>query len=189
MEALVVLLESQPDAANAFGALASAGAAIIGLVLSVVAISISMWGVRTQRLHNELSVRPLAEVTVADYEDCLRVKLCNNGIGPMIVIAITVSDGQNAKPALLEWMPELPGDRHWNNFAGDVRGRSLSPGAEVVLLELTEHDGERGFSVCRDLVRTALAPLTVNVEYTNIYNRSMPPKRQELAWFGRHLAG
>ncbi len=188
MDALIALLTSDANAANAFGALASAAAAFLALLVSAISVGISVWAVRTERKHNELSVRPLAEITVADYESSLRVKLRNHGIGPMIVTAVTVSDGTNAKPSILDWMPELPGGRLWTNFAGEVRDRTLAPGSEIILLELTEYEGEKNFAKSRDLVRSVLAPLAVNVEYTNIYNTVMPPRRKELSWFGRHNA-
>ena len=188
MEPLIALLMSDANAANAFGALASAAAASLALLVSLISVCISVWAVLTERKHNELSTRPLAEITVADHESSLRVKLRNHGVGPMIVTAVTVSDGASAKPTILDWMPELPGGRPWTNFAGDVRDRTLAPGSEIILLELTEYEGEKGFAKCRDKVRSALAPLTVNVEYTNIYNSVMPPRRKELSWFGRHNA-
>lgn len=106
----------------------------------------------------------------------------------MIVIAVTVSDGKNAKLSLLDWMPELPDDHGWTNFSDDLSGRTLSPGSEIVLLELTEYEGEEDFAKYRDLVRPALAPLTVNVEFTDIYNTVMPPTKKRLSWFGRHSA-
>jgi hypothetical protein len=188
MDALIALLKSDANAANALGALASAAAAFLALLVSAIAVGISVWALRTERKHNELSVRPLAEITVADYEHSLRVRLRNHGIGPMIVTAITVSDGTGAKPTLLDWMPALPRGRPWSNFTGAVDDRTLAPGSELILLELTEYEGERGFAECRELIRSALAPLTVNVEYTNIYNTVMPPRQKELSWFGRHNA-
>src|SRR2546430_4757052 len=98
MDALLAILKFDANAANAFGALASAAAAFLALLVSAISVGISVWAVRTQRKHNELSVRPLAEITVADHESSVRVKLRNHGIGPMIVTAVTVSDGANAKP-------------------------------------------------------------------------------------------
>jgi hypothetical protein len=187
MDTLVNLLKSDANAANAFGALASAAAAFLALFVSGFSVWISVWSARTQRKHNELSVRPLAEVTVADYENSLRVKLRNNGTGPMIVTAVTVSNGVMTKNCLIDWMPSLPGGRLWNNFTHALHHRTLQSGAEIVLLELTEHDGERNFSKCRDLVRKTLAPLTVNVEYTDIYESVMRPCRKPLSWFGRHV--
>jgi hypothetical protein len=68
MDILLNLLKSAANAANAFGALASAAAAFLALFVSGFSVWISVWSARTQRKQNELSVRPLAEVTVADYE-------------------------------------------------------------------------------------------------------------------------
>lgn len=187
MDAFIALLKSDANAANAFGALASAAAAFFALFVSCVSVWISISTARSQRRHNELSVRPLAEVTVADYEDSLRVKLRNNGSGPMIVLALTVSDGANARESLIESMPELPQGRPWNTFTHALRRRTLQAGAEIILLELTGHENEANFSVCRDRIRRALAPLTVNVEYTDIYDIVMRPCRKSLSWFGRNL--
>ena len=186
MDALVFLLKSDSNAANAFGALASAAAAILALFVSCVSVWISIWAARSQRRHNELSVRPLAEVTVADYVNSLRVKLRNNGAGPMIVTVVTVLDGSNARESLIEWMPSLPKNRPWNTFSHSLRHRTLQAGAEIVLLELTASEGETEFFQYRDQVRKMLARLTVNVEYTDIYKTVLPPCRKELSWFGRN---
>lgn len=187
MDALIALLKLDANAANAFGALASAAAAVLALFVSCVSVWISVSSARSQRRHNELSVRPLAEVTVADFEDSLRVKLRNNGSGPMIVLAVTVSDGANAHESLIDWMPALPQGRPWNSFTHALRRRTLQAGAEIVLLELTAHENEANFSVCRNRVRAALAPLTVNVEYKDIYETVMRPCQKPLSWFGRNL--
>ncbi|MEW8288603.1 MAG: hypothetical protein AB2697_21685 [Candidatus Thiodiazotropha endolucinida] len=187
MDALISLLELNPSAANAFGALASAAAAFLALAVSIIAAYISIWAVRSQREHNELSVRPLVEVTVADYEDSLRVKLCNNGTGPMIITKIEVLNGSSAKHSIIEWMPDLPEGRFWTSFSGDIRARSLRPGCEIALLELTEAEEEKAFARSRSEVRKALAPLIVKVEYTDIYNKLMPIRIKDLSWFGRHF--
>jgi hypothetical protein len=187
MDALIALLKSDPNAANAFGALASAAVAVLALFVSCVSVWISVSSTRSQRRHNELSVRPLAEVTVADYEDSLRVKLRNNGSGPMIVLGVTVSDGAKAHESLIDWMPALPQGRPWNTFTHALSRRTLQAGAEIILLELTAHENEANFSLCRDRVRAALVPLTVNVEYTDIYDTVMRPCRKPLTWFGRNL--
>ena len=187
MDALIALLKSDANAANALGALASAAAAILTLFVSCVSVWISVSSARSQRRHNELSVRPLAEVTVADYENSLRVKLRNNGAGPMIVLAVTVSDSANAHESLIDWMPALPMGRPWNTFTHALRHRTLKAGGEIVLLELTQHKDEANFAACRDRVRAALAPLTVNVEYTDIYDTVMRPCQKPLSWFGRNL--
>lgn len=185
METLIHLLKSDPNAANAFGALASAAAAFLALLVSAISMWISVRTSSQQQTHNALTVRPLAEVTVANYEDSLRVKLLNNGTGPLILKAITVSDGSSALPSIIDWMPGLPMERPWNNYSKNFLNRSLAAGAELVLLELTEREGEQDFAACRDSVRMVLAHLTVNVEYTDIYGETMRPVRKELNWFAQ----
>lgn len=185
MDAFFSLLKSDPNAANTFGAIASAAAAFLALIVSAISVGISIWAARSQRKHNELSVRPLAEVTVADFENSLRVKLRNNGTGPMIVTKVGVSNGSNTKPCVIDWMSELQLGRPWTAFSHALRDRTLQPGGEIILLELTEYEGEKNFAQCRDKVRAALAPLTVSVDYTDIYNNSIPARVKDLSWFGR----
>ncbi len=82
-------------------------------------------------------------------------------------------------------MPELPDDLLWTFFAGPVKNRSLLPGREIVLLELTTDTIDATFAKARDSVRLALSPLTVVVEYTDIYGSDFGPHPQDLSWFGR----
>jgi hypothetical protein len=189
MDALFAFLKADANVANAFGAIASAVAAFLALFLSFFSICISLSTARSQRHHNELSLRPLAEITLADYENSLRVKLRNNGSGPMIVLALTVTDGSNAHSSLIEWMPNLPSGRPWTNFSHALQRRTLQVGGEIILLELSEYKNEINFSACRDSVRAALVPLTINVEYTDVYNTTMRPCQKSLSWFGRNLLG
>jgi hypothetical protein len=187
MAELISLLKSDANAVNAFGALASAVAAFMAIAVSIISIWISIRTARGQDLHNALTVRPLAEVTVADYEDSVRVKLLNNGTGPMILKAITVSDGRDALSNLIDWMPDLPTARPWTDFSKNFHMRTLAADSHLVLLELTKVEGEVGFEACRDVVRAALSPLTVNVEYMDIYDNTMRPVRKTLDWFGRTI--
>jgi hypothetical protein len=188
MDSLITFLKADANAANAFGAMASAAAAVFALLISAGSLFFAARTLSVQRKHNALSVRPLAEVTVADFENSLRVKVRNNGSGPMVIKVITVGDGNSTKDSLIGWMPTLPAGRPWTTFSHSLRNRSLLPGGEIVLLELTEFDDEVGFDSCRNMVRVALSALTVNVEYSDIYNSVMEPQIKPLTWFGRHAA-
>jgi len=183
------LLKTDANAANALGALASAVLAAIALVVSIVAVIISIRALKIQRRHNVLSVTPLPEVTVADFEDSLRVKIRNNGSGPLIIKAVSISNGTETRPSIIEWMPRLPGNRHWNNFSQRLENRSILPGSEIVLLELTEYKGERDFAACRNLCRGALSALSVTVSYTDVYQTAFNAYSRGLDWFGRHKLG
>ena len=185
MDTLVELLKSNTNVANAFGALASAAAAILALFVSVVSVAVSLWALHVQRKHNVLSVHPLPEATVADFENSLRVKIRNNGAGPMIIQAVTVTDGQEVKDSIIGWMPALPSDRPWSTFSHALKLRTLLAGGEIILLELTEYDGEAQFAAARDPVRCALSGLTVKVQYTDVYGTMFAKYQKPLSWFGR----
>jgi hypothetical protein len=94
-----------------------------------------------QRKDNRPSVRPLAWISIADYENRLSVKLHNNGVEPLIAQKILVSDGQAVKDSVIDWMPNLPPGVFWDTFTKDLQATSLAPGKEIVLIQLQGDPG------------------------------------------------
>lgn len=186
METIIEILKTDPNTANAFAAFASALTALFALLVSVISLFVSRSALKIQHKHNVLSIKPLPEVTVADYENSLRIKIRNNGSGPMIIQSIMIDDGKNEKESLIEWMPNLPNNRAWNTFSHSLKQRTLLAGHEIKLLELTEFEGERYFSECRELVRDALSCLNIHVLYTDVYGTNFPRHTKKLDWFSRH---
>ena len=180
------MLVNVPERANAISAVAGAFIALMAVVISVISLVVSIFALRHQNKHNVLSVTPLPEVTVADYENSIRVKLRNNGSGPMVVKSVSVSNETDVRASIIEWMPDLPNQRPWTAFSRSLVNRSLLPGGELKMLELTQWESEQNFASCRDLCRKALCNLTVIVEYTDIYKSKFQPHSQSLGWFGRH---
>jgi hypothetical protein len=187
LDAILNYLIENKELANAIATATSAAIAAFALIVSLISAYVAFAALRHQRKHNILSVTPIPEVTVADYEDSLRVKLANHGSGPMIIIDVTIGDGARAQETLLAWMPPLPDGHYWTNYAGNVSGRSVLPGRDIVLLHLDGDAEDRGFSIARDKCRQVLSRLTIDVRYTDVYRTPMHPYRKALAWFGRHL--
>lgn len=188
MHNLFALLQANPDATNAIAAVANASTAALALIVSVVAVIVSCVTLKHQRQHNKLSVRPVPEVTVADFEESLRVRVRNHGAGPLILRGIQVTDGSKDRPSLVEWMPELPAHLPWTNFVGPVTDRCLLAGGELTLLQFDGAAWDEEFGKSRDGVREALARLTVDVDFTDIYGSAFNRYRKDLSWFGRRLA-
>jgi hypothetical protein len=186
MKELIQLLKTDANAANAFAAFASAMVASLAFAVSIISVFVSVRALKIQRRHNVLSVSPMPEVTVSDYENSLRVKVRNNGSGPLIIKSLDVSNGSESRPSIIEWMPSLPGNRHWTNFSNRLENRSLLPGGEIILVELTEYDGETNYAQCRDLCRLELCALKVTVTFTDVYETVNLPYVKSLDWFGRH---
>lgn len=180
-------LEDNTEVANAIGTATSAAIAVFAFIVSLISLYVALATLRKQTRHNVLTVRPIPEVTVADYEDSLRVKLRNHGSGALIVKDIHVGDGKTVRKTLLEWMPSLPPGMYWSNYSGEIRGRSILPGGEIVLVLLEGDDSNNEFAQVRDACRSILRHLTVIVEYTDVYETDMTPLKKRLDWFGRHV--
>lgn len=186
IKALIETLARNPDLTNALATAASVVVALAALFLSGISLVVALASLRLQRRHNVLSVKPIPLVTVADHENSLRIKLRNHGSGPLIVTGISVTDGKRQKRSLIDWMPDLPDELLWTNFAGPIKEqRGLLPDRELVLLELDGDRHDPTFAKARDSVRSVLKDLTVNVEYTDIYGSKFDSYSHDLSWFGR----
>lgn len=179
-------LKQNQGTASAVAALTSAIAAVIALLISLVAVLIAWKTAKQQRKHNTLSVRPIPEVTMADYENSLWVKLGNHGSGPLLIKSFSAVFQGNSCNSLIDCMPDLNG-RHWTNFSGAIDGRSLLPGKEIVLIELTAESEETNFSILRDLARLSLSDTEIFVLYSDIYESEFPLYTKSLSWFRRNL--
>ncbi len=72
-------------------------------------------------------------VSVADFENCLTVKLRNDGTGPLIVRSLQVRRDKAFKETLIYWMPTLRDGVDWTTFVGPVTKRSIPPSSEFTL--------------------------------------------------------
>jgi hypothetical protein len=129
LDDLLRVLAKDPNFTNALATVASVVVAMAALFVSAVSLFIGRATLKHQRTHNVLSVKPIPIVTVADHEDSLRIKIRNHGSGPLIVTDLRVSDGTSVEKAIIDWMPDLPDELLWTNFAGPIKDRSLLPGA------------------------------------------------------------
>ncbi len=176
MSEILTLLTKKPE-------VASAVAALLAVFVSALSVMLTVWALALQRRHSYLSVRPLAFVASGDYQDRLSVKIRNDGIGPLIIKKLCVTDGETVKDCLIDWLPLLPEGILWDTFTKNMEDRSLAPGGEIVLFRLSNRSYAQ-FHRFRDLCRTHLKKLTVEVHYVDIYDRKMPVSYRSLAWFG-----
>lgn len=101
MSELIRLLSENTDASNALAAVASAVAAFLSAVVAGFSLWVARSTLKHQRKHNVMSLRPVAEVTVGDWEETLRVTLRNNGAGPLAVLGLSREMALKSDPAFL----------------------------------------------------------------------------------------
>jgi len=160
-------------------------AALFVSLLSIFLTSLNLW---MQRTHNRKTVLPIGHITVGDYEDDIFVRLRNDGVGPLIVDELSVfktDDKANSKNAIIDFMPDLPGDLLWTTFVRDIKGRALLPQGHISLIEFKRQPPNKDFESMKEIVRRELSTLCVAVMCRNIYDDKMPLIVRRLDWFGR----
>jgi hypothetical protein len=161
--------------------------AIGALVVSVVTVVVSVWSGLAERNHMRLSVRPVATIPVANFENRIGVWLANKGLGPMRINAVRITDAAgHTHPDVLSHMPALPTGLSWTNYHGKADGAFIEAGKRLELLLLEGDDTKSTFRTARDSARPVLAGLTVHVEYEDLYGNKMAPVERTLSWFAGH---
>jgi hypothetical protein len=181
METLI----NNSNLASALSAVAGVCIAALAFVISAISLYVSIKALRHQQKHNILSVKPIPEVTVASYENSLRIKLRNNGTGPLMIKRFFVKKNGEERPSIIKWMEGLPNGRLWTHFASDINGRSILPGKIIPLLELTEYENEKDFNQSRDACRKWLRELECFVCYSDVYGSRFEIYTKKLTWFGK----
>jgi hypothetical protein len=186
---LIKWLTANPDSANAVAAFGNLVVAAVALLVAAISVWFAARGLRIQRGHNLLSVKPIPFIACADYEDLIRVKIRNDGVGPLIVksVAFERHGASGEHDDLVSYMPTLPDDLCWSNFSSGYV-RSIAAGDELILLELKVRPARPSEAKVRDACRKALSEITVCVEYSDIYNSQFPAEVRDLNWFDRRLA-
>ncbi len=179
MEWLLELIKSNPDQVNAFVALCALFISLLSIVLTVF----TLW---MQQRHNYKSLTPIASLPIGDYENIIEVSLKNTGVGPLIVKKFIVSNENQSKNNIINWMPNPPENISWETFYNEIEGICVPPSESATIIRLSGNENSQTFSKFRDQVRKALAPLKIEVVYQDIYNREMPKAKRDLSWFGRH---
>jgi hypothetical protein len=172
MEQIIKFLMEKPSQTSAIVAMFAVFVSLLSIILTVTSLYI-------QRKHDFLSVRPIGYISQANYEDRIAVTLHNYGVGPLIITKLVVSDKTQSKNTLIDWMPP---DIIWSTFVNELddKGRPITPDRKIILVELKGDLNDAHFALARDRSRKCLDSLTVELHYTDIYNRTMPPAHRKL---------
>ena len=159
--------------------------AVIALFVSILSIFLTLVTIWQTKKHNRLSVKPICHIYPPDRENHIAVIIQNNGTGPLISKSIKVYDeANNIKKYLIDLMPQLPPGLYWSDFS-KTENFSILPGGQKVLLELKGNDEDPEFKDLRDKVRKRLSEITIEYEFTDIYEQRFPKIIFKLQWFGR----
>jgi len=157
--------------------------AFIALVTSAVSILIGLIGLQIQRNHNKKSVLPIGTINLADYEDSIKIRISNNGVGPLIIKSCSTRSSNKSKGYPIDWMPIKI---IFDTFRKGLENHAIVPGASLTLLEKKINFKKEKQIKELDDIRSILKNLELELEFTDIYKKNFKTRRK-LDWFGRNL--
>jgi hypothetical protein len=159
-------------------------------VVSIVSIILTIVTLKEQKRHNLKSVKPIGRITAGDYENDIYVSILNNGIGPLIIKDFLAKNNRiSSKTGLIDIVPtDINNSVIWTDFASNFETRAIKAGERLYLLRLTfEEQADQNQETIKTKLRNFLKDLTIELQYTDIYEKRTYKIVRELDWFGRHL--
>ncbi|WP_338875019.1 hypothetical protein WBJ53_05320 [Spirosoma sp. SC4-14] len=154
----------------------------VTVLISVLAVVGLFCQVYLQRTHNEKSLKPLGQIDFRDRQDQLYIRVSNNGVGPMILDRLWfIKDGK--RYATIEECLHLD-RRSYSRLDGHESVRKvILPNSSLTIFEasLAPQENETALNHVRD----QLSPITLKVEFHDIYDNKMSIER-DFQWFNRH---
>jgi hypothetical protein len=158
--------------------------AIFAFLVSVVSIIIGFLGLWIQRLHNQLSVKPIGNIGIRDYADLLLISVSNAGTGPMIIKSVETSNSEGNKLNYpIEWIPMTLKPKI--SFLINLENTAILNGTGANILEYHLDPAKINEAKERDAIRLILKNLTIRIKYMDIYGKEQPEITKNLDWFGR----
>ena len=164
--------------------------AALALLVSVISIFTSFYGLWLQRKHNRLSVRPIGNIGTRDGVNLLSISVVNNGTGPMIIKSVEISNDQGIKKNYpIDWIPQE--DQSKISFWKDLEDVALSKGNGIELFNYSYDLNNKNLVQLnanvelREKLRSILKDLTIRIKYKDIYGKDQPEFSKKLDIFGR----
>lgn len=151
----------------------------LAVLVSGLSMVFSIIFSKLQIKHNKNSVKPIATISVSDYENLLSVNISNAGTGPLTITKFIASTSTTEANTLIELMPNIK--QYWSTFEEQIEGTTVPINGTITLVEITPKNDET-----KKIVRHSLSQITINMEYIDIYNTKFT-KIKKLDFFGRHL--
>ena len=156
---------------------------IAPLIVSILALVLTFYQLRLQRIHNEKSLKPLPQIDLLDKDGLLYVRVQNNGVGPMIITALKFIKDQQQYSRIQECISFDP--KWYDHIDVDANNQKVVfPGAYLEIFA-------KQFNAIKpepesELLRQQLSAITVVAEGRDIYDNKVSVEKS-LRWFGRYV--
>lgn len=146
---------------------------VSAIIIALASFIVTIWQGIISRKHYRLSVKPIPDILLSNFEDRITVNLENKGTGPFIMKSFRAYVGNESKTNVIDWMPDLPDGCLWSNWLKDFEGAAFKASESKALVEYSL-DTEDALEVqARDIIRKALSDVSIEFDYTDIYGTKM----------------
>lgn len=156
---------------------------IISTIISLVALVLTCYQLYLQRVHNEKSLKPLGQIELGDTKKKLYVYIQNNGIGPLIIDNLIFTKNGSHYNSISDCL-SLDPKSFLHTFIDNILKKVIQPNSQLAVFE---KNIENLPNEEIDQVRRQLAPITVKVNYRDIYDNKFSFEKN-LQWFSRHMS-
>jgi hypothetical protein len=146
---------------------------ICAAIIALLSLFATIWQCFVTRRHNILSVRPIPDVVVSNCDGRVAVSIENNGIGPLLMKNFKAVLGNEHKNNIIDWMPALPKEIYWSKWLRSFENSTIKPSDSIVLLEFKLDPENEEHVKTRNMIKQALSDLSIEFEYTDIYENKM----------------
>lgn len=154
----------------------------MALTISLLALLATFYQLHLQRVHNEKSLMPLAQIDLMDREKRLYVHIQNNGVGPLIVEKLTFLKDDKGYSSIKDCL-DLNPRSYQHILITESAKKVIQAGSYLEIFSTLFEEGETDMDI--DQARMQLASLRLRMEGLDIYNNKITIER-ELDWFVRH---
>lgn len=161
---------------------------LIGIYLSYLLHNLGLETRKAIRDRQEMEQRPLLHISYVDYNNHVRIKLCNKGIGPAIIKRYELIDKcQGKKHNSFFTLLDEVNINYFTYYSDNQKEVILSPLEEVKLFEQKINTKKKNQLKDLKKIRELLKNIEINITYTNLYKDQEFVHIRSLAWFGRNI--
>jgi len=154
----------------------------LSLIISFLALLATFYQAHLQRVHNQKSVKPLAEINLRDRDGEMFVRIANNGVGPLIVDKVVFTKGDKQYEHIQDCL-DIDPKTYFHVEVGDTNKKVIIAGGFLELFSNELNPKESAEKI--EMFQKQLSVLQLKVHGHDIYSNEITVEKS-LSWFARH---
>lgn len=155
---------------------------MLSLIISLLALLATFYQAHLQRVHNQKSVQPLAEINLRDKDGEMFVRIGNNGVGPLIVDKVVFTKGNKQYEHIQDCL-DIDPRAYFHLDVNNTNKKVIISGGFLELFSNTLNPKESAEKI--EMFQKQLSVLGLKVHGHDIYNNKISIEKS-LSWFARH---